>query len=472
MKRFLLLLTTAAAALVVALPATAATFKGAVVAKDAARKTLVTASRDGTVRTVRLHTGFARVRVGRLVTVRGAQLPDGTYSAAAVRVGGRIRGVRVRGTVVQRAGARLVMSGGGSVFALRVSGKQLASDGSSLQPGDRVDCDVHFKGGVPETPTGGIHETGHDGQLVLEGIYLTTDDNGTLEVAVVHKGRVLVAVPDGVTPPAFQAGDVVVLVVTVGSDGSFTLVRAKNETEPGDDGGDEGGVDLHKEQFTVAGPITALGVDGLSVKVRERPEPIRCTFPAGSDLVGGFAVGQWVSMTCKYGDGRLVLVSLTHRDPPPPPPPPGDVLSAVGTIDSLDGGQVAVTVDGQAHPVACDVPDGMNLLGFAEGDTVKMYCVKDDAGDWVVKALVSDHAAITPDGSWFALAGTIAALDATHISLTVDGRADPVDCAVAPGADLSAFAVGDQVHMKCRLIGGAFTLKLLDSATAHYELPT
>jgi hypothetical protein len=470
MKRFLLLLTTAAAALVVALPATAATFTGAVVAKDAARKTLVTASRDGTVRTVRLHTGFARVKVGALLAVRGAQLPDGTYSAGAVRRAGRVRGTHLRGTVVQRAGARLVISAGGSVFALRVGGKQLASDGSSLQPGDKVDCDVTFRRGSPEAPTGGIHEVGHDGQLVLEGIYLTTDGDGTLEVAVVHKGRVLVAVPDGVTPPSFQAGDVVVLVVTVETDGSFTLVKAKNETDPGDGGDDGGGVDIHKEQFTVAGSIAALGVDGLSVKVPERPEAVRCTFPAGSDLVGGFAVGQWVSMTCKYGDGRLVLVSLTHRDPPPPPPPPTDVLGVVGTIGSLEGGQVAVRVDGRPDPVACDVPDGMNLLGFAEGDTVKLYCVKNADGDWVVKALVSDHAAITPDGSWFVLAGTIAALDATHISLNAEGRDDPVDCAVAPGADLSAFHVGDQVHMKCKLIGGAFTLKLLESATAHYEL--
>jgi hypothetical protein len=146
------------------------------------------------------------------------------------------------------------------------------------------------------------------------------------------------------------------------------------------------------------------------------------------------------------------------------------VLGAVGTIDSLAGGQVAVTVDGRPDLVACAVPDGMNLLGFVQGDTVKMYCVKNDAGDYVVRALVSDHAAITPDGSWFVLAGTIAELDATHISLNAEGRDDPVECAVAPGADLSAFHVGDHVHMKCKLIGDGFTLKLLESATAHYEL--
>jgi len=130
MKRFLLLLATAAAGLAVVLPATAgaATFRGAVVAKDAARKALVTASGDGTVRTVRLHTGFARFRVGGLVAVNGARLPDGTYSAAAVRRLGPARRTHVRGTVVQRLARRLVVSAGGSVFGLGVTGKQLASD--------------------------------------------------------------------------------------------------------------------------------------------------------------------------------------------------------------------------------------------------------------------------------------------------------------------------------------------------------
>ncbi|HET7555984.1 MAG TPA: hypothetical protein VFJ75_10065, partial [Gaiellaceae bacterium] len=183
------------------------------------------ASRDGTVRTVRLHSGLARFRVGGLVAVRGAKLPDGTFSAAAVRRLGRARASHVRGTVVQRLARRLVVSAGGSVFALGVTGKQLAADGGGLAPGDRVDCDVRFEHGAPETPTGGIRQVGHDGQLVLEGIYLTTDDDGTIELAVVLKGRVLVAVPAGSTLPAFTAGDVVVLIVTVDGNGSFTRRR-------------------------------------------------------------------------------------------------------------------------------------------------------------------------------------------------------------------------------------------------------
>ena len=469
MKRFLLLLALAAAALAALIPSTAgaATFKGAVVAKDAARKAIVTASRDGSVRTVRLHQGFARIRVGSAVTVSTAKLPDGTY-AGRVRRTGKARSTHVQGTVVRRLAKRLIVSAGGSVFALGLTGKQTASDGGGLQPGDKVDCKLRFRGGSPETPTGGIREVGHDGQLVLEGIYLSTDDNGAIELAVVHRGRVVVNVPDGVITPDFQAGDLIVLVVTVETDGSFTLVKAQNESQ-GDDGqDDDGGVDIGHEQFTTPGQIAAIGVDGISVKVQGRAEPVRCTFRPGSVDLTGFAAGQWVFMTCKYGDGHLVLVSLRHKDAPPPP---GDSLSAVGTIDSLDSSHVSVSVDGHDDPVTCAVPAGMDLLGFVEGDTVRLYCVKGADGTFVVKALVSDHAAITPDGSWFVVEGVIAQLDSALISLDLADRDSPVSCAVDAGADLSSFHVGDEVRMKCKLLDHGFTLKLLDSATAHYELP-
>ena len=117
MKRFALLFAAAVAVIVIALPATAgaATFRGVVIAKDSARKALVTASSNGTVRTVRVRVGFKRVGVGGRVAVRAAKLPDGTFSASSVKRVGKTSRARVRGTVVKRLGARLVMSAGGSL---------------------------------------------------------------------------------------------------------------------------------------------------------------------------------------------------------------------------------------------------------------------------------------------------------------------------------------------------------------------
>jgi len=466
MKRLLVLLAVAAAALVVVFPATAgaANFRGVVIAKDAARKAVVTASADGTVRTVRLHQGFKRLRVGLRVSVRGAKLPDGTFSAAAVRRLGKARHAHVRATVVRRLGARLALSAGGSVFALRLGGGKAGAStrGGGFQPGDRLDLKTRVRGNGLECHEGDVDKIGHDGQLELEGIYLATGEDGTIELAVVHRGRVFVKVPDGVDVPDFAPGDEIALVVTVEADGSFTLVKAENE-----DDGDEGGVDIGKEQFTVAGILASLGEGTVVVNVDgSEKRAVRCAVPDGFDLTG-FEVGQKVLMTCKYTEGHFVLALLKHFEAPPVPP---GYLQAVGTIDSLDSGQVSVAVDGDEEPVSCLVPVGMNLVGFAVGDAVKMVCAKTGDGHFVVKALVSDHAAITPDGSWFIFEGTIAQLDAEHISLDVEGRDAPVACGIVPGADLSGFAVGDVVTMKYKLLDGGFKLKLLESETAHYEL--
>jgi hypothetical protein len=460
MKRFVLLFAAALAVIVIALPATAgaATFRGVVIAKDSARKALVTASSNGTIRTVRVQTSFKRIGVGGRVAVRAARLPDGTFSASAVKRLGKTRRAHVRGTVVKKLGARLVISAGGSVFALHVRGKTGASEGAGgLQAGDKVDCDARLKNGGLEAGEDDIDEIGHDDHLVLEGIYLDTADDGTIELAVVHRGRVYVTVPDGMDVPAFAPGDEVALEVTINEHGSFTLVSADNEDD------DEGGIS--KDEFSVVGILASLTGDAVAVKVQGRVEPVRCTLPTEFDPAG-FAAGQSVYMSCKYREGRFVLLSLRKKDGAPT----GDYFSVEGMLSELDSSHVSVEVDGHEQPVTCAVPAGSDLLGFAVGEDVKMYCWKKD-GVFVLKALLSDHASIGADGSsWFYLDGEILDVNSAHVSIQADGHASPVTCAVAPGADLSAFHVGDQVTMKCKFVEGGFRLKLLKSDAAQYEL--
>jgi Cu/Ag efflux protein CusF len=466
MKRFALLFAAAVAVIVIALPATAgaATFRGVVISKDSARKALVTASSNGTVRTVRLHSGFKGVAVGRRVAVRAALLPDGTFSASMVKRLGKTRSAHVRGTVVKRLGARLVISAGGSVFALRVrGGKTGASDGAGLQPGDKVDCNAKLKNGGLEAGAEDIDEVGHEGRLVLEGIYLNTADDGTIELAVVHRGRVFVTVPADMEVPSFSPGDEVSLEVTIDDHGAFTLVKADNEDDADDDSGNgEGGIS--KDEFSVVGILASVTDASVAVKVEGHVEPVHCDVPDGFDLTG-LAAGQRVYMSCKYSNGHFVLALLKQKDTPPA----GDYIGVEGTLSTLDSSSVSVQVEGHELPVTCSVPAGTDLLGFAEGDNVKLYCWKKD-GALVLKALISDHASIMPDGtSWFALEGEILDVNSAHVSIQVDGHPSPVTCAVAPSADLSGFHVGDQVTMKCNLVDHAFLLKLLKSDTTQYE---
>jgi hypothetical protein len=461
MKRFALLFV---ALVAVALPATAgaATFHGVVIAKDSARKALVTASKNGTVRTVRVRAGLNRLGVGRLVAVRAAKLPDGTFSASLVKRLGKSRHAHVRGTVVRRLGARLVLSAGGSVFALRVRGKAGASESGGLHAGDKIDCDAKLHNGGLEARDGDIDSVGHEDTLVLEGIYLSTADDGTIELAVVHKGRVLVTVPDGMDVPTFDPGDEIALVVSIHEGGSFTLVKAENENDSEDEDGDGG---VSKDEFSVVGVLASVTDASVAVKVENRTEPLRCGVLNGYDLTG-FAVGQRVYMSCKYRDGRFVLLLLKRKEEAPPA---SDYFAVQGTLSDLGSDHVSVDVDGQEEPVTCAVPAGVDLVGFTVGDTVKMYCWRKD-GAPVLKALVSDTAFIGGDGtSWFVVEGTVAELDASHVSVDADGHDDPVTCAVAAGADLTAFHVGDQVTMKCTLGDGGFRLKLLKSDTAQYE---
>jgi hypothetical protein len=533
MKRVFLLAAVAIAALAFALPATAGTtaFRGVVIAKKAGRHAFVTASKNGVVRTIRARRALKRIRVGQRVAVRGAALPDGTFAASGVKLLGKARRAHFRATVVAKRGARLFVSAGGSVFALRVKSghKTGASEGSGdLKPGDEIDCGAGVMGGKLETRDDDVTKVGHSDQLVLEGIYLATADDGTIELAVVHKGRVFVKVPDEVMVPDFKAGDEIALVVTVDADGNFTLVKAENESA-GDDDGD--GVDIDGQKFAVAGILASMGDRKVTVNIDgNENRPVTCSVPDGFDL-SGFAVGDRVLMGCKYNSGNPVLIGLKKKDAETPEyieargkltdlgdgsitvtpdghdpvtcavpdeldlsdyavgdpvviwckqvdgewtlkgikkltadPPPAEYLYAAGTITVL--GEGTITIQGE-HGVSCAIPDGFDLTGYSVGDKVGMYCMQVD-GTWTLKALKKLDVPPPPPAYVYAT-GSITALG--DGSITVQGDGEPVTCAVPDGADLSAFVVGDHVTMKCVHTDAGLKLYRLESETASYTAP-
>jgi hypothetical protein len=455
MKKALLFAVAGIAALAFALPATAATttFRGVVVAKDAARKSIVTVSPNGAVRTIRVRGKLKRVQLGRMVAVQATSLPDGTFAASKVRPLSRTGRARFRATVVAAKGATLALSAGGSVFALRVrGGKTGSARGDGFRAGDRIEANALVKRGALQARRDALKKVGHDDQLVLEGIYLDTADDGTIEMAVVHKGRVFISVPNDVMVPGFEAGDEIVAVVTVNDDGTFTLVKAENESSGGDDDG--GGVN-GDGTFTVKGLITSLSVDRIFVKLDEHRDPVTCAVPEDFDTEG-FAVGQAVLMTCSYDDGHPVLLKLQHYEA-------SDYLYAQGAITDLT--DESVTVQGDGDPVTCALTDDSDLSDFAVGDLVMMYCIKVD-GAWTLKAI--KHKEDPPPPPDYVLAsGTIDALSATEITVGTDGG--PVTCAVPAGADLSAFQVDDDVDMKCVHTDSGLMLKRLQSDTALWE---
>jgi hypothetical protein len=477
MKRVLML--AAVIGLVLPAAAQAASWQGIVIAKNAKRKAIVTASANGTIRTTRTPTAlYAKIGLGAVVSVRAASLPDGTFAATAAKRLRRANRARVNASVVKRAGRILYLSGGQSVFTLVLRG----AAGAKLQPGDRIATTATV--GKAQLFCDDVTPVGHSDQLQLEGIYLSTD-SGMLSIAVHGRGLVKVTVPASFQLPTLNAGDELSLSVTVQPDGTFTLVTVDDEdaaaasgdggTNSGDNGGG-GGVDMGNNWFSVTGVLSSLSSTEVGVDVERHPEPVRCAVPATVDL-SGFSVGQFVEMSCKFTNGNFVLVSLKSKTAEIPGN--GDsALDLKGFISSLDASAVTVSVPG-GSPVRCGLKPGEDLRGFAVGDFVEIGCTYSSTlGHYLLTSLSSDGASLEWSDSGlsqsFDLHGLVSTLAPAYVAVQVAHHDQPVECSLPAGMDLRGFAVGDAVEFSCQNDGSGFVVKSISSDSASWpenEMP-
>lgn len=308
MKRILAVTIVLAGLMALSSTAGAASWKGTVVAKDGARKAVVTVSKNGVARTVRA-ARVGKLRIGQTVAVRARALADGTFTAQRVRVLGRTGTARVRGVVVRSERSRVLLSAGGSVFAVgSKAARRLAAKRDRLAPGDRVLAHVKVKRG--KLVAKWFRETGYADLVELEGIYLSTSD-AVLELAVVHRGRVEVAVPAELSLPELSPGDEIELLARVGEDGSFMLVALKH----GHHHGHRHGVDYDDhDKVMVYGTLSELSEASVSVQPGDDASSVTCANPAGV-VLPGFAIGMDVKLGCKLGeDGELVLYKLKFEN--------------------------------------------------------------------------------------------------------------------------------------------------------------
>jgi hypothetical protein len=530
MKRFLAFVAFAAVAATFTATADAARFKGVVVAKDAKRKALVTATAKGAIRTVRTKR-YGAFRIGQRVLVNATRRPDATWTGSTIRHLGRTRQVQFSGVVVTSEGARMIVSAGGSVFALRVTGlgtSGLANDGK-FEPGDKVDVDADVKKGRLEAGPKDIDRTGHVESLVLEGIFLFTKGDG-FDMAVVHRGLVHVSVPNEMVLPDFKAGDQIAVVVTVSAAGKFSFVKGRGEgkrSEP------------PVGEAYAYGPLTVKTAFEVGVK-GENGETLRCAIPAGLDL-SMFALGQKVKLYCATREGRLVMKKMAsdratatgdgvveffvegtlteasadaaaialadgsvrclnraHLDLSPfvlgeralmgcrladheyrlfklkndrayvraDGDSSGDVIG-YGMITEKTTSLVIRRDDGSAK--ACAVPAGMDLQGFRMGERVKIQCHYTGSAYSLVE-IDSENAVAKADGSGrFTAYGTVSSVRGDGISVEREDHS-VVSCGFAPGTDMSAFPVGTLVKIRCVRHEGSYRLAELQSEGAHLTL--
>jgi hypothetical protein len=133
----------------------AAPSTGAVVARNLARHTIVTASTGGLVRTLHVGARASRFRIGQVI------------SLSRLTVVGHARRAQIRGTLIRHRVGRWVVSAGGSVLTVRAASARRTAGLTAVKPGDKVDLNVSIANGTltatavtVETPT----TTGDDAQ--------------------------------------------------------------------------------------------------------------------------------------------------------------------------------------------------------------------------------------------------------------------------------------------------------------------
>jgi hypothetical protein len=359
----LALLALALAALPAAAAAKTVAFKGTVVKKSAAPAGYVVAQRTGRLRLVRT---AAKLRVGRVVSVRGRLLADRSVKATRIRRFGLARRVRVRGVVLGRTRSLVTVGGNGtSVSIHRRSTASLLSHGASAGAASVVeDCTIDH-GKLDENaslPAGAAVAVEFSGAVV-------SADGGKLVLSI--DGVLLtIQVPASVDVSGLTLGTIVEVRVAIGTDpqGVATLTLVGFHSEDGEDGHHHGHRHHHRHGhhrgFEVTGTVS-LGADG-SVTVQNAGGSVTFASKGEADLTG-ITNGECVEAKgATMKDGSLVLVRI---EPSNECTAGGGGMGGQGPVEAHgtltvnnDG---TITVDGTTFTVG-----SVDISGFSTGDCV------------------------------------------------------------------------------------------------------
>ncbi len=289
--------------------ATTAKLHGVVVAKESARHVLVVASRGGVVTSTRVTAKQLRAtRLGSRLALVGTKLADGSLRATRVSAIGRAKHARLRVTVVKARGAKLLVAGGGTAFAIRLTHgtRLLAAVRSGLKPGEKIQTDVRLGKNGPVGTT--VQSLGESVLIDFSGTITALDATSiTLsseEIATV------VGIPDGITLPALvQVGSEVEIVASI-SGSALTLVEIKVDSE-GDDGGSSVGGD---SRVDVEGSVTALDATSITIQPGDNASPVTLAIPDGFTLPDGLTTGSNVEAKGEVAGGVLTLTRIELKD--------------------------------------------------------------------------------------------------------------------------------------------------------------
>ncbi len=351
------------------------TVKGVVVARERARGTLVVASSGGAVETLRTR---AAQPVGSRISARATRLADGTYRAATVSRVGSAHRARVHGVVVAAKRARVLVSAGGSVFAIdRARSVAAVGGGSDVQPGEIVNATVSIDSQTGSLDESSLQQAGQASLVKLEGT-ISSLASGTLVLAVEDGGALTtIAVPTGLTLPSTIAAGDRVEVLTQFAGGTFTLVSIQDDQAAAQSGSgvSSSGEDQQSDEVEAEGLVTAVtpssssGPGSLTVQPEEG-SPVTFVVPSGVD-VSAVAVGDHVHAkgAVQPGGTTITLVRLEVQGGEEHAQQAGEV-EAEGTVTALGNGSLTVQPKDGGSPVTFVVPTGFDLSGATTGSVV------------------------------------------------------------------------------------------------------
>ncbi|HZT91770.1 MAG TPA: hypothetical protein VFA05_07015 [Gaiellaceae bacterium] len=289
--------------------ANATTVRGVVVAKEAARHTLVVSSATGLVTTVRVTAKQARTTpLGTRLTVTGAKLSDGSMNANRLTSAGKATHARLAVVVVKVRRQRLLVAGGGSAFSVRLrSGARVIADAApQLKPGDKVDTEVEVGDdgvvGIVVQQVGQAPVIEFSGSVAAVGAdSITINSDGTATV---------VQLPTGVTLPAVVEVGVRVEVVATVSGTTLTLSTIKVDGVDAARPEDQGTQVADNGEVQVEGAVASVGNDTITIQPGEGAVPVVFVVPTSLALPSSLAAGARVEARGAVVGGVLTLTRL------------------------------------------------------------------------------------------------------------------------------------------------------------------
>lgn len=446
--------------------------RGVVLARNAARHTLVISNGARGARTLRLSSSRAvnAVVLGAQIRAKATPLGDGTFKVATLARQGTARHARLRATVVSTASGRLTLSSGASVLSVNASARHAHdSNTGTTHAGEVVEVAVSVgANGLDETA---LQNVGTTNLIELEGT-LSSVSATSIVVAVENGATTTINVPASLTiPSTIVAGDQVEVLVDYSS-ATFTLVTitsdgaASTSSSAGvssSDAGSQGMVEIE-------GLVVAANATSVTIQTGDQASPVLLAVPATLN-VSALTVGARVHAQADLVNGVLTLVNVRVQTSE------GEqgqsmTTEVEGIVVSVSATSLVVQPGDAATPVTLVVPATLDVSGITVGARVHAR------GAIVAGVLtLSDFQLQGPEDAnaqqTTQFDGTVSAVSATSMTIQPGDHAAAVTLVVPSTLNDTAVQVGNEIHATATLVGGVLTLsnfEVQSSSSSTVEL--